>query len=160
MLTHSELLALVTYDPETGEFYARHNRGKWVAGSRIGTTRKTGYRQLCLYGQIYLAHRVAWLYVHGQWPVAGLDHVNRVRGDNRICNLREATQAQNHENRGGVRGYVRSAAKAERWVARITVSKVIHDLGSYATQAEARAAYLAAKKVLHTSNPAGLGEAN
>lgn len=153
MVTHAQLLALVHYAPETGEFTARHNRGKWVAGQRVGTKRKTGYRQLALLGTIYLEHRLAWFYVYGRWPTLGLDHINRKRDDNRIANLREATQAQNHENRGGVRGYTRSAAKAERWVAKIVVNGKVKNLGAYATEAEAHAAYAAAKKVLHSFNP-------
>ena len=160
MITHQELLSLVTYNPETGRFYALENRGKWVAGEPVGTIRATGYRQLCVSGHIYLEHRLAWFYVHGVWPKAGIDHRNRQRGDNRIDNLREATQTQNHENRSGVVGYTRSAAKSTRWTAKIIVDGVRHYLGTYATEAEANAAYLAAKKVLHKFNPTGNGEVN
>jgi hypothetical protein len=161
MITHTELLSLVSYDPTSGILRAKCNRRGWVEGEEIGTLRKTGYRQVCLLGRLYLAHRVAWFYVHGRWPVNGLDHKNRIRDDNRIDNLREATQSQNHENRGGVAGYTKSAAKrSTRWVARIIVAGVLHQLGSYATKEEARVAYLSAKKVLHKFNPAGLGELN
>jgi len=153
MITHDQLKELVHYDPETGVFYAKRTYKKWIAGRPVGTTRNTGYKQLCLFGKVYLAHRVAWFYVHGAWPTHGLDHINRDRGDNRIANLREATQAQNHQNRSGVRGFSRSAAKSERWVAQICVNKKTVNLGSFATQEEARAAYAAAKLMLHTFNP-------
>lgn len=46
------------------------------------------------------AHRLAWLYIHGRWPIKHLDHINRVRSDNRISNIREATSSENQRNKG------------------------------------------------------------
>jgi hypothetical protein len=48
---------------------------------------------------IYYAHRLAWLWWFGEWPEGGLDHINRIRNDNRIDNLREATRSENQRNR-------------------------------------------------------------
>jgi hypothetical protein len=66
-----------------------------VAGSLDGE----GYLLIMVQSRLYRAHRLAWLYVYGTWPEGQLDHINRNRSDNRISNLREVTNKQNHQNR-------------------------------------------------------------
>jgi hypothetical protein len=98
-LTQNRLKQLLDYQPETGQFTWRVARaGLAKAGSVAGATKTQGYRQIMVDGTMYLAHRLAWLYVHGHFPVKMLDHVNRQSWDNRIANLREATHKQNREN--------------------------------------------------------------
>lgn len=102
-LTHARLLELLHYDPDFGEFRNRVRRGQiGLAGFRTASEHGRGYRTLKVDGRKYLAHRLAWFYVHGEWPPRGLeiDHVNRVRDDNRISNLRVVTRSENNRNRG------------------------------------------------------------
>lgn len=96
-LTHARLLELVRYDPLTGVFRAAFKRGKWAADRVLGSREPSGYVKLYLDAQCYYAHRVAWFYVHGTWPPRGLqiDHINRVRDDNRLLNLRVVSSRVN-----------------------------------------------------------------
>jgi hypothetical protein len=95
-----------------------------------------------------------WMYVHGVWPSAGLDHVNGVRDDNRIDNLRPATVQQNNQNRRRAQGKTNPLLgvkqRGNRWEARISHNKKTLHLGRFATATEAHEAYLRAKRTLHT----------
>jgi hypothetical protein len=86
----------LNYDPDSGVLIWRYRRGPALAGSRAGREHPRGYR-LIQSGRDYLEHRVAWLLYHGALPDM-LDHINCVKSDNRICNLRIATQRQNNAN--------------------------------------------------------------
>ena len=99
MLTVETLKKHLSYDPASGEF----TRIKWVnrgpAKARAGrTSLSTGYREIRVDGARYLAHRLAWLYIYEEWPRDCIDHINRVRDDNRICNLRESNPTENAAN--------------------------------------------------------------
>lgn len=99
-LTAEFVRSILNYDPETGLFTWRINKGKRgmrgdVAGYEIGTK----YIQIKINNKAYQAHRLAWLYMTGKWPKEFLDHINGVRNDNRFCNLREATRIENSRNR-------------------------------------------------------------
>jgi hypothetical protein len=94
----ARLKSLYSYDPDTGIFRLTSGRGGYPAGKVAGTLSNTGYLIIAVDGVRHPAHRLAWLYVHGFWPPAYIDHVNRDRADNRICNLRLATQSQNNVN--------------------------------------------------------------
>ena len=95
-----ELSEWLAYSPETGEFTWLKTSGKGYAGRIAGTRHAKGYITISVRGRMMLAHRVAWLFVNGKWPSQQIDHVNGDKADNRIANLREATNAQNHCNRG------------------------------------------------------------
>lgn len=155
MITHERLLELVHYDPETGAFtWKIRRRGRAFAGMRAGS-RMQGYWALRLDGVSYKAHRVAWFYVYGQWPKQELDHINRVRGDDRIANLREATRRQNIVNarlsRANVSGYrgVSWHKVTGKWIAQISDFGKKRHLGLFTTPQEAYAAYVAAAKAIH-----------
>jgi hypothetical protein len=104
-------------------------------------------------------HRLAWLYVTGAWPKKHLDHINGDRADNRFCNLREADDAANNQNRKrankcsltGVLG-VTYCKQTKRYRAVIMHNRKSIHLGRFDTPEEAHAAYVGAKRVLH---PAG-----
>jgi hypothetical protein len=103
----------------------------------------------------YLAHRLAWLYVHGCWPSAFIDHINLIPGDNRIVNLREATSGQNRANSrvganslSGIKG-VTFIAKHNRWRATITAGGRKFYLGTYLAREDAAAAYAQAAAQHH-----------
>lgn len=148
-LTIERLREVLAYDPETGFFsrktHVRGPRGKGQPGCIQGD----GYRQIGIDSARFLAHRLAWFYVTGSWPLGWLDHVNGLRDDNRIKNLREATPAQNAINShvrsdslSGQRG-VSYRPRFKKWTARITVNKTRIQIGYFCTMEEAVSAYRA-----------------
>jgi hypothetical protein len=100
-ITQEELKAILNYNPETGVFVWRVNRRyNLLTGKIAGCLSAYGYIGIRIYSIRHYAHRLAWLYVNGTWPTKGLDHINRIKTDNRIANLREATDAENAQNTG------------------------------------------------------------
>jgi hypothetical protein len=150
------LKTVLGYDPETGVFTWLVNRGGTArVGTVAGNIQKMGYRYINFRGKLVGAHRLAWLYVHGVWPNGDIDHINRMRDDNWIANLREATRSQNMRN--SIR--VRTASsplqgvcwdkQAQKWLASITSNgKQIH-LGRYETAELAHEAYVKACREVH-----------
>jgi len=154
-LTQNRLKELLAYDPDTGEFMWRQTKGRAKAGQLAGATDAYGYRVVRVDGVLYKAHRLAWLYTHGKWPDGLLDHINRVPDDNRLRNLREATQSENMHNaarctKSGVPG-VRWRAERSKWVAQIRVGYRQHVIGSFACKDEAIRARRAAEKAMVSS---------
>jgi len=155
-LTQSKLREVLSYDPETGVFLwlVAPNR-RFRVGTRAGGIYRVGYRYINLFRRAYLEHRLVWLYVHGEWPVSDIDHINRDPLDNRLANLRVATRSENNANTGlrrnntsGFKG-VSFHKKAGRWQARMTVNGRGRSLGLYATPEAAHAAYAAAAQTVH-----------
>ena len=94
----------LSYDKETGVFYWI-KPGKGVKSNGIaGRQDRNGYITICFNYKHYLAHRLAWWWVHGEWPPETVDHKNMDKKDNRIDNLRLATRSQNSANTLGVKG--------------------------------------------------------
>lgn len=162
-LTAERLRELLHYDPETGVFTWRvSGRGPAKAGSIAGTIKPKGYRVIWIGGN-YKAHRLAWLYVHGHWPKDQIDHINHVKDDNRIANLREVTNGQNMQNRthqrnspSGFKG-VLGRTKSGRWPAKIASNGKQIWLGTFDSAELAYAAYCEAAARLHTHNLAVSG---
>ncbi|EKK5411216.1 HNH endonuclease [Enterobacter cloacae] len=158
------LRSLFLYDPVTGRLRHKANRRRVKAGSYADSTRRAdGYRQVALRldGKQYQlkAHRVAWILVHGAIPHGKqIDHINGIRDDNRLCNLRLVTQRENDQNRRKARGYSWNKG-CSKWEAYIRVDGVLRHLGLFTTEAAARAAYLKAKARYHSSTPADLLQA-
>ena len=101
MLTQERLKQALKYDPETGVFtWAESGRGRKI-GRQAGGLTHEGYLRITVDQQEYKAHRLAWLYVHGEWPKQVIDHINRDRSDNRIANLRDVSSMENSNNHGG-----------------------------------------------------------
>ena len=92
-------------------------------------------------------HQLAWYYIYNEC-VEMLDHINGIRTDNRICNLRSINKQQNHFNRVKAKGYTWHKHK-NKWQSTICLSGKSYFLGLYKTEEEARNAYLAAKKKYH-----------
>jgi hypothetical protein len=149
MMTAEELRERLDYDPETGVFTWRRSESTRVKiGGVAGTYTEKGYVRVRVLGRPYRAHRLAWLYVRGVWPQDQIDHINGIRDDNRIENLREATNAENQRNmkkRAGKRCALKGVHVANgRFRAVITVAYKRFYLGNYNTEEEAHAAYVAA----------------
>lgn len=100
-LTQQRLKELLHYDAETGIFTRKvRTANRTRVGEIVGSRHSGGYVCMCIDGNKQLAHRLAWLYVHGKFPDEQLDHINGDRSDNRLANLREANNKQNQENIG------------------------------------------------------------
>ncbi|MEJ1933732.1 HNH endonuclease, partial [Nostoc sp. NIES-2111] len=115
-----------------------------------------GYLMLRADGVLYMLHRVAWLIAAGRWPVGQIDHINGIRSNNRLANLRDVTSGENMQNmrRAQVRNQcgllgVSQEPRTQRWVSRIQVDGRQQHLGTFATAEEAQRAYLRAKRQLH-----------
>lgn len=147
-LTAERLRELLDYDAATGAFVWKVHLGRrYVKGMTAGGLNGHGYWLIRVDGRRYGAHRLAWLYVHGEWPSSFIDHRNCVRSDNRIENLRLADRVQNNANRGqsrsksGLKGVWFVPNRARQWRAGIGLGDRTIHLGSFHTAKEAHAAY-------------------
>lgn len=100
MLTQARLKELFDYSPETGVFTRKSAVSQCKAGDSAGSLDPIGYLRISVDGNPFWAHRLAWLYVTGSFPLGLIDHINRVKTDNRILNLRDVTQRENVANSG------------------------------------------------------------
>ena len=75
------------------------NKGIAKAGQVASSVNALGYGRVKINGKSVLAHRLAWALHYGEWPDGAIDHINGIKTDNRLCNLRLATRAQNQQNR-------------------------------------------------------------
>lgn len=155
-LTAERLREMLTYDPDTGVFSWNVPTKKIRIGDVAGGMNIHGYGVIGIDKHTYLAHRLAWLYVHGVWPANEVDHRDSDKTNNRIANLREATTQQNQHNRvhaqtnskSGVLGVSRTKV-GRPWQAFIKLNGCQKYLGRFSSQNEAHAAYIAAKRQLH-----------
>jgi len=163
-LTQEYIKECLDYNPETGTFFwrirpishfkdLRRQRifNRVYAGKPCGHLNKQGYLVIRVAGFLCKAHRLAWLYVHGAMPKELLDHINRNRSDNRICNLREASptlNAQNAsirvDNTSGVTG-VSWHKVTNKWTVQISKRGKPTHIGVFATIEEAKIARLQAE---------------
>ena len=156
-LTAERVRELLDYDPETGVLTWKVRRGgRAHLGAVAGVPDGLGYVSIRVDSRLYRAHRLAWLLSHGRWPPEQIDHINGVRDDNRLSNLREATRGQNMENQrrpraGNTSGFLGVCwhARSKKFMARITTGGTRFYLGVYPDAESAHAAYLKAKRELH-----------
>lgn len=124
-----------------------------LLGKAAGRTIHDGYRTIKIAGQQIAAHKLAWLIETGEWAAGDIDHKNGVRTDNRWDNLRDCTRSQNSQNSRGRRDGMMKGAyprKNGRWSSAIRADGKNIPLGSsFASEAEAHAAYCAAAAVYH-----------
>jgi hypothetical protein len=99
-LTAEYLRSVLHYNPDTGIFTRKVSTSPRVkVGDVAGSLDGHGYLRITVQSRLYQAHRLAWLHTYGEWPTGQIDHINRVRTDNRISNLRDVTHKQNNQNR-------------------------------------------------------------
>jgi len=132
------------YDSITGIVYNRYNKpmGNLTNKGYIHCATTVNYVKINIF-----IHRLAWYLHYGIAPYDKIDHINRIRNDNRISNLRSATQQQNLFNKTDTKGYTKR--KSGRFTASIMLNRKTINLGTYDTEKEAHQAYLDAKKIYH-----------
>lgn len=153
-ISHERLRSVLDYNPETGLFTRVVRSGAKMPGDVAGTRHTHGYVQICQDGRLYLAHRLAWLWMTGSFPSNEIDHINGVKDDNRFANLRDVAKSVNLENitrprRNGTSGFLGVSPARRGWQAKIQVNGRTIWLGDYEDPAEAHQAYLTAKRSLH-----------
>ena len=123
MLTQDELKSLVHYNPDTGLFSWIKKKPQGRYKENLGWITNKGYIEICIAQKRLKAHRWAWFYVHGELPDQ-IDHMNGIKDDNKLCNLRVVTNKQNHENRGfqknNTSGFKGVTKRGNKFVAQIT----------------------------------------
>jgi hypothetical protein len=168
-LTQERLKELLHYDPESGAFTwlsrpasdfsdEAHCKmwNKQNAGNLAGGINTELYVVITVCGTQHKAHRLAWLYVHGEFPRDVIDHINGLRYDNRISNLRDVlvrTNAQNlrtprKTNKLGILG-VHFDKYRNKFAARLNIGGKIKNVGRFDTPELAHAAYIKAKREHH-----------
>lgn len=131
------LKSLLRYEPETGFIYWVAKGKGMIKKKTAGTKLHSGYLGICIGPKRWQAHRIAWALHHGAWPKDQIDHINGIKTDNRICNLREATNSQNGKNLGlskanksGIKG-VSFETYTQRWKATIRVDGKSISIGRF-----------------------------
>jgi hypothetical protein len=100
MITQEYLKSILSYDPETGIFIWKEvNSHRIRVGDVAGSRHLAGYLTIRINSKSYLCHRLAWLYMNGVFPEKQIDHINGNRTDNIFCNLREANNSENSQNK-------------------------------------------------------------
>lgn len=159
MVTQEYLKWLFSYDPETGLFTRLVARKGVAAGAIAGCRTLNGYTTISIKidGVVsrFYAHRLAWLYIHGEWPIDVLDHVNGDRSDNRMINLRAAQKNQNSfnarmksSNKSGVKGVCWHKAM-KKWHAQLRFNGEQQNLGFFDNLEEAERIVRLARETHH-----------
>ncbi|QIG75061.1 HNH endonuclease protein [Rhizobium phage RHph_I3_18] len=154
-LNAEQVRHLFNYDPQTGIFtWRNHPKAPSWVGKRAGSRRPDGYRQILILGRLYLEHRIAWLFVTGEFPPQEIDHIDQNPSNNALSNLRPASRELNEVNKGlqknntsGYRG-VSWSNQYQKWRASLWHHGKNKYLGAYDDKEEAYAAYCAAAKQL------------
>jgi hypothetical protein len=138
--SHTDLVTSLYYEPETGRFFLRKNGeelGHKVSGGR--------YMGVGVFGQVFRRARLAWFYVHGEWPAHHIDHINGDRYDDRIANLRDVSSRTNNQNmpkhRSGHLAGTTFDKEKGKWFARIKIRGKAKRLGYFPNQQLAHEAY-------------------
>ena len=153
-LTQRRLKEVVEYNSDTGVFTRLSSASQIKAGSIAGGQDGKGYTRFSIDGKSYLAHRLAWLYVNGVFPIDQIDHLNHDRLDNRIANLRCVTHKENGKNQSlyknnssGVTGVNWDKSRG-KWYSCIMVDGKTKSLGRHIELSDAVMARVSAEKEL------------
>lgn len=151
-VSRDQIFNSLIYNEETGDFFWKETKSnRAVKGSLAGCTDVDGYRIITIEKVALRAHRIAWLMFYGYWPSDDIDHINRIKSDNRISNLRVVTNQQNQINKdkGGFYGGRPTSSKYKgvskykggKWRAHIKSDGKFRCLGHYKTEEEAFEVY-------------------
>ena len=152
----NSLREILEYQPDTGLFFWKKPIRGIKKGSKAGHLSKDGYIDIRIKKRSYPAHRLAWVIMTGNWPDNFVDHINRIKSDNRFVNLREATKSENAQNTNlqsnntsGYKGVVWHKPN-KNWVAQINIRKKHIHLGSFENLQDAINARIEAEKKFFT----------
>jgi hypothetical protein len=159
-LTQERLKYLFDYDHKTGIFTRKVRTCNSVNIGDIAGYDHLGYRMICIDRKEIFSHRLAWLYVYGYMPKNFIDHINGIKSDNRIENLREANRCENYQNQKVVQKRNKSSKflgtsfnkHANKFTAQIQIYGKKTHLGCFETAIEAHNAYIEAKRKYHPFN--------
>lgn len=163
MIDAAELRRLFKYEPDTGNFVRLVAMGrKAETGAIAGSKALRGNWRISIRKHQYAAHRLAWLYITGEWPKDEIDHIDGNPLNNRFANLREANSGENKQNRrvarkdnshGFIGVYLHGKSRGSAlWRARIQLEGKQRHIGVFGSAEAAHAAYLDAKRKLHPFN--------
>lgn len=157
MLTQVRLKELLDYNPETGLFIWKINSTRIHIGKLAGCNNH-GYRRIKIDNKNYMASRLAWLYVYGEFPKYVIDHIDHNTMNDSIINLRDVTILGNNQNqikasRKSILGFmgVSPISGSKKFMARINFDGKTKYLGCFETKELANSAYIEAKRILHTT---------
>lgn len=150
MITYERLREVLDYDEETGVFTWKVRNGFKMSGMEAGTINHDGYKRIAIDKRHYMAHRLAWLYIHGYFPEHEIDHIDRDPSNNKINNLRESSRSCNCSNRNvrsdsssGVTGVLFRKDNG-MWTSNIVILGKRTHLGQFKTKLNAaKARYMA-----------------
>jgi hypothetical protein len=151
MIAQTELKETLHYCPNTGIFTWIINKSGTAKGTTAGYKTSEGYSCITINYKPYRSHRLAWLYTHGEFPKDQIDHINGVKDDNRIENLRDVDGFINHKNKklfksnkSGITGVCWDKA-SNKWAVRISPNRVRISLGYFDNIFDAAAASISAR---------------
>ena len=154
-MTQEELKRLLSYNEKSGVFTWNIARGNRSAGSIAGNVTWSGYVEIKINKKVHYAHRLAWLYMTGNYPKQHTDHVDGNRSNNEFSNLREATNGENSQNirvvtKKNTSGFLGVQRSLKKWKATISVNKRKIHIGTFDSPEGAYAAYVEAKRKNHS----------
>jgi hypothetical protein len=148
-LDSTYLREVLAYNPETGIFTWKFGNKRNTKPNQIaGSIHPQGYRFICIKNKHHRAHRLAWLYVYGEMPKNQIDHINGIKDDNRIVNLRQVSHAENQQNKQSTKGYSWHK-KRQVWEAYIKINGKKSTLGYFDKEEDAHLARVEAKREHH-----------
>jgi hypothetical protein len=152
------LIKELFYDLDSGLFTWISERSQMTRfrGKLAGHAKKNGYVEIRILDKLIYAHRLAWLYVHGEMPCGVIDHIDGNASNNRIQNLRDVDCRTNSENKRNSLPNTSSEflgvcwdKQTEKWIAQIGVHGKHVKLGRFSDENDAKNAYIEAKRKLH-----------
>ena len=155
MLNADYLREVLSYNPEMGTFTWKISKAPNIQpGDIAGTLHTKGYVHIQIDGKKYRAHRLAWLWMTGEWPKNQIDHLDTVRNNNKWINLREATNTQNRQNqrkanKNNQNKLLGVSFSCGRWASQIGVDGKNIYLGRFDSPEKAHEVYINAKRQLH-----------
>lgn len=159
MITQNRVKFLFKYDEHTGKLIRRFTQSSNAkAGDIVGNKSINGQLDVRIDYKLYKVHRIIWLYVYGVLPDIDVDHINGIKTDNRLCNLRLVNRSENlqnqrkarSDNKSGLLG-VSHVTRTGMYIAQIQVNKKHKYIGSFYTAQDAHDAYLKEKRKLHST---------